>query len=271
VALAPALGAVLAIGGRELWRRRASHLARGTLALMIAGTAVWGFFLMNRDASGWMTGLAWLILVGGVLGAAALAVSSGRLRRLAVAAVLVGTLSALAGTASFTLATVATSHTGSTPTAGPSVVAASTGMGGRVGGPAGGGQPPSGTTTGSTNPGPARTETATSTALVDLLNGTSTRWSAAVVGDQSAATLILGTDTAVMAIGGWGGSDDAPTLAEFQSQVAAGQISYFVAGSGQGGGQGTDGTSSASEITSWVEANFDATTVGGSTVYDLGS
>ena len=271
IALAPALGAVLAIGGRELWARRGAHLARGTLALMIAGTAVWGFVLMQRDASGWMTPLAWVMLVGGVLGAAALAVSAGRLKRLAVAAVLVGTLSALAGTASFTLATVGSGHTGSTPTAGPSVVATGTGMGGRTGGPGAGGQPPSGTAAGGTNAGQGRTETATSTALVDLLNGTSTRWSAAVVGDQSAATLILGTDTAVMAIGGWGGSDDAPTLAEFQQQVAAGQIGYFVAGSGQGGGQGGDSTSSASEITSWVEANFDATTVGGSTVYDLSS
>jgi hypothetical protein len=31
-----------------------------------------------------------------------------------------------------------------------------------------------------------------------------------------------------------------------------------------GGGSGT-----ASQITSWVEANFEATTVGGVTVYDL--
>jgi hypothetical protein len=108
----------------------------------------------------------------------------------------------------------------------------------------------------------------TDTALVDLLNGTSSRWSAAVVGDQAAAGYILSTNTAVMAIGGWSGSDDAPTLAEFQRYVADGDVSYFVAGGGMGGRQG-DSTSSASAITAWVQAHYTATTVGGATVYDL--
>lgn len=51
---------------------------------------------------------------------------------------------------------------------------------------------------------------------VALLDATTSRWSAAVIGDQSAAGYILATDTAVMAIGGWSGSDNSPTLAQFQ-------------------------------------------------------
>jgi hypothetical protein len=70
-----------------------------------------------------------------------------------------------------------------------------------------------------------------------------------------------------MSIGGFNGGDDAPTLAQFEKYVAAGQIHYFIAG-GQGGGPG-GGNSSSSAITTWVAAHFTSTTVGGTTVYDL--
>ena len=57
--------------------------------------------------------------------------------------------------------------------------------------------------------------------------------------------------------------------------VADGEISYFIAGGGGGGGGGRRrprrSTGSGSEIQAWVEANFTATTVGGTTVYDLTS
>ena len=114
---------------------------------------------------------------------------------------------------------------------------------------------------------------ATNTELTDLLDATSTRWSAAVIGDQTAAGHTVSTDTAVMAIGGWSGSDDAPTLEQFQEHVGDGSISYFIASSGQDGGRGRQGgsDSAASQITAWVQAHFTATTVGGTTVYDLTS
>ncbi|WP_375424646.1 ArnT family glycosyltransferase [uncultured Friedmanniella sp.] len=285
VALAPAIAGLIAVGGRQLWLARDHHVARGTLAVVLAGTAVWGWYLMNRDASGWATGLAWTMLVGGVLGAVVLALSAGRLKKLAAAGLIVGALSASLGAASFTVQTVSTAHTGSTPTAGPASTS-STGMGGGMRGGQGGTRPagaPSqtGTQGGTTTQGQAPTggfgqgggggSTTTSTAMVDLLNATSTRWSAATVGSQSAAGYILSTDTAVMAIGGFGGGDNSPTLAEFQAYVASGDISYFIASGGGagGGGQGGDSTSSGSQITAWVEANYTASTVGGVTVYDL--
>jgi len=73
-----------------------------------------------------------------------------------------------------------------------------------------------------------------------------------------------------MAIGGFTGSDDAPTLAQFQEWVKEGLVHYFVAGNGMGGGS-SSGSSSGSEITSWVESTYASTTVGGVTVYDLTS
>ena len=283
VALAPAIASVIAVGGRALWLRRERHLARVTLAVMIAGTAVWGFVLMRSEASGWLTWLAWTMLVGGSLGSLVLAVSARRLKKWAVAGLLIGTLSALAGTASFTVATVASGHTGSTPTAGPAIAATSSGFGGGggQGGPGAGGQRPAqtGTQTSGTAPagqpsgGGGGQGTTSSAELTNLLNATSTRWSAAVVGDQSAASLILSGSTSVMAIGGWGGSDSSPTLAQFQAYVADGDVTYFLASSGNGGGGGGQGgtDSSGSQITTWVEAHFSSTTVGGTTVYDLTS
>ncbi len=114
-------------------------------------------------------------------------------------------------------------------------------------------------------------ETSSDSALVALLASTTTRWAAATVGSQSSAPLQLASGKAVLAIGGFTGSDDAPTLAEFQAWVQQGLIHYFVAG-GQGGGPsgGQDG-GAAGEITSWVESHYTATTVGGVTVYDLTS
>ncbi|MCI4660107.1 glycosyltransferase family 39 protein [Cryobacterium zhongshanensis] len=109
-------------------------------------------------------------------------------------------------------------------------------------------------------------DSATSSELSALLTTSTARWAAAVDGSQSAATLELSTGVAVMAIGGWS-SDPTPTLAEFQAYVAAGDVDYYISGS-QGGGMGSgDGTATA--IATWVAATYTATTVGGSTVYDL--
>ncbi len=102
-----------------------------------------------------------------------------------------------------------------------------------------------------------------------MLEKTTSRWAAATIGSNSAETSILSTDKAVMAIGGFTGSDNSPTLAQFKAYVAEGDITYFIAGGGMGGGGAGGGTSSASQITSWVESTFKSETVGGVTVYVL--
>lgn len=99
--------------------------------------------------------------------------------------------------------------------------------------------------------------------LVELLKNAGTKWAAATVSSNSAAPLQLASDQPIMAMGGFTGSDPAPTLAEFQAYVAAGDVRYFISG-GMGGGRG-----GSSEIADWVAANYTATTVGGQTVYDL--
>ena len=53
-----------------------------------------------------------------------------------------------------------------------------------------------------------------------------------------------------MAIGGFNGTDPAPTLAEFEADVRAGRIHYFLAGGGVGG------RGSSSAISAWVAQTF---------------
>ena len=85
---------------------------------------------------------------------------------------------------------------------------------------------------------------------------------------MSAAPLQLSSGKAVMAIGGFNGGDNSPTLAQFEAYVKAGKISYFISG-GQGMGGGGMGGNSGSAIANWVAQHYKSTTVGGYTVYDL--
>jgi 4-amino-4-deoxy-L-arabinose transferase-like glycosyltransferase len=107
-------------------------------------------------------------------------------------------------------------------------------------------------------------------ALATLLkNGASGyRWAAATVSSDSAAPLQLASGEPVMSIGGFNGTDPAPTLAQFKTYVADHDIHYFVGANSDsfGGGSGD-----AAQITAWVEAHFHAETVGGEAVYNLSS
>jgi len=110
-------------------------------------------------------------------------------------------------------------------------------------------------------------DTTVSSALTRLLEQDAARytWVAATEGSESAAPLELATGDAVMAIGGFNGTDPWPTLAVFKELVAKHEIHYYVGQGSQsfGGGHGS------SAIAAWVAAHFTKQTVGGQTVYDL--
>jgi hypothetical protein len=76
-----------------------------------------------------------------------------------------------------------------------------------------------------------------------------------------------------MAVGGFSGRDNAPTLGQFQRYVAEGQVRYFVRDDDKGPGGSHGGPSkdsgAAGQITRWVTANFAPQKVGDQTVYDL--
>ncbi|WP_305784765.1 glycosyltransferase family 39 protein [Symbioplanes lichenis] len=311
VALAPAIAAMVAVGGRVLWLYRTSFAARLVLGTMILGTAVWGFVLLGR--ADWLPALRWATLIAGTLAAVTVVVAarpgdagrhggsaSLRLRRLAVVAVLAGVLSAGAGGAAWATATAGEAHTGSIPSSGPAS-AAGAGMGGGpdggggfggAGGPGGfpgtsgsgttgSGSPDSGAVPGGDQADGGRSGgrtgggmggSSSNSELTAALKATTTTWAAAVSGATSAAGYELASGTAVIALGGWNGSDPSPTLVEFQAYVAAGDITYYISGGGMGGGGmgGRDGEATeSSQIATWVSENFTATTIGGTTVYNL--
>jgi hypothetical protein len=115
--------------------------------------------------------------------------------------------------------------------------------------------------------------TTPSAALTTALkaNGGNYRWAAAAIGSQNASGYQLASGEPVMAIGGFNGSDPAPTLAQFEAYVKAGDIHYFIGGSGGGFGGSTGGSSDSQAISTWVSSHFTAETIGGTTVYDLTS
>jgi 4-amino-4-deoxy-L-arabinose transferase-like glycosyltransferase len=324
VALAPAIGALVGIGGVALWRARSEPGTAAVLAASVAATGFWSFVLLGR-ASGWHPALRWVVLLG-ALALAGVLLLPKLTGRLALVAGVAAVALAVSGSAAFAVNTAGTTHTGAIPSAGP----VSAGFGGGPGGGRGfggggfagggsggggfggqggpGGQSGSGTT-GSGNTGSGNTNggnasgpgsgqnpfggngssggrgggmgggmgglldaVTPSSAVVQALRGNSSgyRWAAAVTGSNNAAGYQLATGLPVMAIGGFNGTDGAPTLGQFQALVAAGEVHWYIAGSLMGGAQ-TGGSDAASQIADWVAQHYTATTVGGVTLYDLGS
>ena len=300
VALAPAIGALVGIGGVSLWRERSSLIARGFLAVALLAGAWWSYDLLDRSSS-WLPWLRVVVLIAGVAGAVGLLMAHALRKDLAVGVVGLAVVAGLAGPLAYSLNTVRTPHTGSLPTAGPAVAAAFSGRGGGPGaagargfGGGGFGGPPTGTQNGagtqngfgpgaggamgqfrggaggSGGVGGLLNASSASSELVAALkaNASQYTWVLATTGANSAAGYQLASGEPVMAIGGFNGTDPTPTLAQFQAYVTGGKIHYYIASGQGGGGMGTT-TSYARAIASWVEANYTATTIGGTTVYDL--
>ncbi len=252
VALAPAIGALVGIGAVLLWRRRSDALAAAVLAGVVGLTAIEAYVLLDD------TTLRLSVLVAGLAAAALLFLAPNLADRARTGVAALAVVAALAGPATYSLATAATPHTGAIPTAGP---ASAAGPGGtvRFGGGMGGGM---GGLLDATTPGDD---------LVALLRDSDGyRWAAATVGSNNAAGYQLASGVAVLAAGGFNGTDPAPTLAEFQTYVHNGEIHYFL-GDGAMSGAASSGSDAAAQIAEWVAANYDATTVDGVTVYDLGA
>jgi 4-amino-4-deoxy-L-arabinose transferase-like glycosyltransferase len=249
VALAPAIGALVGLGTVWAWRSRAALDGRIAMVSLIVLSASWSSVLLrhNHFGSPWLP--AAITTAGG---AAAIGILAGR-RRPSVVGSVAGLTAALAGTVVFSVATVATPHHGAIPNA-----------------------------VNLTRPHERLTaggwtgDEATNGELAAMLAATTTPWSAATNGSQSAAALELATRTSVMAIGGWSG-DPTPTLDQFIGDVHAGRVTYYVE-AGRGGSAQPQGrvirsenhsASHAREIADWVADHYPAITVGTSLVYRL--
>jgi 4-amino-4-deoxy-L-arabinose transferase-like glycosyltransferase len=275
VVMAPAVAALAGAGAVALWRLgRQSLRWAWALPAAIVGTALWADALLSRT-SGYDSWVGPTVVVTGVVSALVLFLCLARPRVPRWFALAAGTLAAaslLAGPAAYSLTTLGTTTNG-IATAGPTSTAE--GLGG-AGGPGGQGGGPGGGTGAAGAPASARTSTrpggetgtagaptgarpgvaagagggasTVNTALVRYLErhqGSAT-YLVAVNGSQAAAPFILESGKAVIAMGGFGGTDPAPTLSEFEHLVATGQVHYVYVSSGAGGGGGTPGARTVS-------------------------
>ena len=274
VALAPAVAALVGIGAWVLWRHRSSlRRDRACSSFTVALTSVLGVVppgpqhrlppLAEVGRRGRRPGRRRLALAAA--GAPAPPPRPRRGRRSPWSP-------SLAGPAAYAVSTAATPHTGSIPTAGPTV-GRRPGRSGRrcrwrPGRP--GGTPPGATGTTQNGTG-TQTGTGTGTGTTGTTRHRRRHGRPAQrqhpqrradhaaadrrrrlhldrgrVGANNASGYQLASEQPVMAIGGFNGSDPSPTLAQFQQYVADGQIHWFIASGGMGGGPG--GSSDSSEI-----------------------
>jgi 4-amino-4-deoxy-L-arabinose transferase-like glycosyltransferase len=94
-----------------------------------------------------------------------------------------------------------------------------------------------------------------STALTDYLvaNRGDATWLVAVNGANQAGAIQLQTGVPVMAMGGFSGSDPAPTLDELKAYVASGELRFVMGGGGFGGGGfGGAGFGRDASVSAWL-------------------
>jgi hypothetical protein len=234
VELAPTVAALAALGASLLWRRH-TPATLGVLAAGSLGTTAWAVTLVERTAPDAPVG-ALVLLCGlvGVLMLAAGGTGNPDVSRLGAAFLVIA---ALLGPATWSVATAAAPHTGSSVRAGPGS----------------GTLPAAKARTGPSSVPPA---------LVRALRRDTDdwTWTAATVG-RRAADLQLAAGAPVMPIGGYFGRDPAPTLREFQADVRAHRIHWYV--------PGLVGSGPAVRIDRWVRAHAPSVRVRSTTIYDL--
>ncbi|MGW0162481.1 glycosyltransferase family 39 protein [Mycobacterium sp. NPDC003323] len=265
VALAPAVAACAAIGADLLWRHRTAQWCALVLAIIVSATAGLAFVLLARRPD-WLPWLRWVIVVAGALAAVLLVAQT-----LARVAAVLALVCAFAGPVAYSVATAATPHTGAIPSVGPAHSGPPFGGafpgpppgGPRDGGPGRGGPPSFG---GGLLDAPEPTADLIALLVDDSADYT---WPAAVVGSNNAAGYQLAADVPVMAVGGFNGTDPAPTLEEFTRLVAEGRIHYFIDAHIMGGRGDHAGSHDAADIAAWVQANYPPITVGATVIYDL--
>jgi 4-amino-4-deoxy-L-arabinose transferase-like glycosyltransferase len=281
VALAPAAAALAGGAIDELWRLRSRTVAAGiALGAMLAGTAWWGMQVLDRTPDllpGVGLGSVCIALAAAIVLAVPPIPGDPRARLVARGALVLGLAAALVGPAVYTGATMGTSLGGGDPAAGPATGAFGGGRGAFGGGPGNGvpgtGVPGDGIPGGGI-PGDAA-PTGDAVVVYLLANRGGATWLAAVSSANEAGPLQLASGVPVMAMGGFMGSDPAPTLSQLQAYVRDGRLRFVLVGGGPAGGPGGffggDGQGSvAGQRNTWITRSCAPVEVAGSgaSLYD---
>jgi 4-amino-4-deoxy-L-arabinose transferase-like glycosyltransferase len=258
VMMAPAIGALVGGGVVVMWRARERIAWAGVvLGLSTMASAAMAWTLLNRTPD-FAPGLGLAIVAVATVVAVIIAFPPRTERAPAqLAAIVLGLAMLLAAPTAYAIDTMTSAHSGGDPAAGPSADVefgrpggGFAGAPGRFGGPAGGGL-----------------DSATLDYL--LANQGSATWLVATSGGEAAGQIELETGRAVMAMGGFTGSDNAPTLEQLQALVSSGELRFVVDGNERFGG-GFGRRDGASSVSSWVTSACTPVTIGGSStsVYD---
>jgi 4-amino-4-deoxy-L-arabinose transferase-like glycosyltransferase len=286
VALAPAVAALVGAGLVDLWGSRMRIWLGGiAVGAVCLGTAWFGSTLLDRTPS-FDPGLGTVAIVLAALALVALVVVSlpaiaerVPVKRIALAAAAVGVFATLLAPAAYAIDTTGIAYGGGDPHPGPGAsgdFGGRGGFGGIAGGLPGGiaGGVPSGqTATGLPGDGGGLGGNTSDSALLQYLvaNRGSARWIVAANSAQEAGSIEIATGLPVMAMGGFTGSDPAPTLTQLKSYIASGELRFVLAGGGQDGGFGAPGasTTDGTDRTSWVTSTCKLVNYGGSaSLYD---
>jgi 4-amino-4-deoxy-L-arabinose transferase-like glycosyltransferase len=213
--LAPAVATLAAAALVTLWRcARDSPIAASVLALAIAATSGVGFAVL-ADTAAFVPWLRWVVLAcGAVAGAAILAPHlSEALRRPAIVTLALGAtvLASLAGPAAYSIATATRDHTGYDPIAGPGPSEHA---------------PVSGAAGHAEELTPAQS-VAELTSYLQAHRGHA-RFLLAATDAKTADSIALATSQPVITIGGFSGSDPAPTAEQLDQLISSGQLRYVL-------------------------------------------
>lgn len=254
--LAAPTALVVPIGLYELWRKRDRVVPRSVGGLVIASGTYMCFRVLNYSDV-WPIWFRILVVAGGILCAAGwLICSSKRGTLMTAGGVAISLILAPMGANVYTLAMP---QKGTNPQSGPiandpmamSRLLASA----RAGTPAWAAQIAFGA-----EPSPH---------VAELLRQQGNEWTAATYSAQNAALYQLESGRPVIALGGWLGTDPAPTLSQFQRLVTERKVGYFIWQEDllERGELSQD----TIDISLWVHENFKEETVDGVRIYDLDS
>ena len=304
-AMAPPIAALTGIGAVAFYQayRRSGRWSL-LLPLAIAVTGAWAFVLLRRTP-GWNPWLPWTIAAATAVAVLALALAwlrgrdgkraegpARRRGRFFATAGVAGLIGVLAGPAAYAVTPLSQTIAGSNPVAGPTAGGPAGGFpgglagfggalaggradfggalaGGRAdfGGALAGGRAGLGGGTGKYGGGLGGAASRPMIAYLEAHRDGAT-WLVAVQGSSAAASIILETGgIPVMAIGGFRGTDPAPTLAQLKQYVKQGKLHYVLAG-GRGGGFG--GLGGGGSVISWVEQNCTAVSATGTAASGTG-
>ncbi|MGM7777617.1 glycosyltransferase family 39 protein [Arthrobacter sp. KNU-44] len=257
ISTVPSLSCLAAFAATFMMRRLKNGLVRVATGFVLALCLIFGYASASRSVLDfpWLPQI--LLVTGGL--AVAIALLPPVKKRFRTAAMLLIGASTFLGPTIWSINTVLSPHVGAGVVSGPSILGVRTDSPDRKQLPADtpiaftavmfGDVPPPGAI------GRIESEPA------------SVRWAAATVGSETAANYQLASSKAILAVGGFDGTDPFPTLEQFQAMVRNGNVGTFLI-------QNlppltVEGRGESARIVQWVKSTFQPEIIDGATMYRL--